>query len=266
MYIFSSVFLSELVTIIYSLEDEIPDIISEISGFVSRLHIGLLSFSIDAPLINSAAKRLLSQLLSLISPQIAGAIFSIPGTVISLLIFTVALFYMCAELKEVNRFFCSLLPSELRPGIQKAVARTLSGCRGLILAQLVLFSITFFQLFIGFLILKLPYPLTLAFLIAVIDILPVLGVGTVLVPWALILFLRQSTCLGLGLLILFFVIFTVHRIAEPKLVSKRTGISPLLSLFSIYLGAELIGPSGIILFPLLAVLLKNLFECGVFDS
>ena len=84
MYIFSSVFLSELSTIIYSLEDEIPDIVSEISGLVSRLHLGLLSFSIDAPLINSAAKRLLSQLLSLSSPQLAGAIFSIPGTVISL--------------------------------------------------------------------------------------------------------------------------------------------------------------------------------------
>ena len=75
--------------------------------------------------------------------------------------------------------------------------------------------------------------------------------GTVLVPWAVILFLMGKTGKAIGLLVLFFVIYALRQILEPRLVGSAAGVHPSLALFSVYLGFRLFGVGGMIIAPVL---------------
>ena len=119
--------------------------------------------------------------------------------------------------------------------------------------------ITFSILLIGFLILKIPYALLLALLSAIVDMLPVLGVGTVLIPWAAVLLLQKNYYLGFALLILYAVCVLVRQVAEPKLIGKSLGLHPVLTLFATYVGFELFGVIGMLLAPFLALLARTAF-------
>jgi predicted PurR-regulated permease PerM len=111
--------------------------------------------------------------------------------------------------------------------------------------------------------LKIPYALTLAALIALIDILPVLGVGTVLVPWAILLLVRGDTYTGVGLLLMFGIIWIIRQISEPRIVGHSVGLSPLVTLIVMYAGYHFMGFGGLFVFPLVMILLKNLHDICV---
>ena len=100
----------------------------------------------------------------------------------------------------------------------------------------------------------------IALLGAALDILPVLGVGTLLVPWAILALVTGSAGRGVGLLILYALMSIVRQIAEPHLVGKSLGLHPLLMLIAFYVGLKLFGFAGIFLGPVLAVLIKVVFE------
>ena len=118
-------------------------------------------------------------------------------------------------------------------------------------------ALTFGELLIGFLILGVDYAFLLALIIAVLDMLPVLGVGTVLIPWALVALLQKNFYLGFGLVILYLVMLVLRQIAEPKLLGKSLGLHPLLTLFASYAGFRLFGFLGMLAGPVVATLIKN---------
>ena len=123
-----------------------------------------------------------------------------------------------------------------------------------------MFLLTFVELLVGFLALRVEYVFLLAFLTAVLDILPVLGVGTVLIPFALFSFVTGNVFQGVGLLILYGLITVIRQIAEPHLVGKSLGLHPILMLVSFYAGWKLFGVAGVFLGPALALLIKAFFE------
>ena len=105
----------------------------------------------------------------------------------------------------------------------------------------------------GLLLLRIPYALLWAGVIALVDAVPVLGTGTVLLPWSLILFLQGDNARSVGLLGIYAVISLTRSMLEPKLVGKELGLDPLVTLFALYAGFKLWGLGGMILSPLLAV-------------
>ena len=118
-------------------------------------------------------------------------------------------------------------------------------------------GITFLQLYVGFLILGMDYALTIALITALVDILPVIGVGTVLVPWAAVKLIAGANYQGFGLLIIFAVVSVVREIIEPKIIGKSIGLHPLATLFSMYIGLETCGFLGMITFPVLLIAIKS---------
>ena len=99
----------------------------------------------------------------------------------------------------------------------------------------------------------------MAIVISVVDILPVLGAGTVLIPWAIFAFLKSDTPLGVGLLILYAVTLVARQFIEPKIVGSTLGIHPLATLASVYLGLRFLGFVGIFIGPMVALLLREIF-------
>ena len=128
-------------------------------------------------------------------------------------------------------------------------------------AYVLLLFLTFCQLFVGFSIIGIQYPLLIALLVALVDILPILGVGTVLIPWSIIeiLFVKDAFT-GVGLLILYAIVSIIRQVTEPKVVAGSLGLDPLLTIIVIYAGLKLFGIFGMILGPMAALGAKALFK------
>ncbi len=188
---------------------------------------------------------------------------ALPGILLFAVVTVAATFYMGADVTAVNAFIARQLPASSRHYLFEAKTRLTDAGVKYVKAYLMLLLITFGQLLVGFLVLKIPYAMTLAALIALIDILPVLGVGTVLVPWAIVLLVRGDTFLGVGLLLMFAVIWVVRQVVEPRIVGNSVGLSPLVTLAVMYAGYHFMGFGGLFVFPLVMILLKNLHDIGV---
>ena len=118
---------------------------------------------------------------------------------------------------------------------------------------------TFLEMLLGLFLVGAPYPWLMAIVIAVLDLLPVIGVGTALIPWGVWCFISKNTGLGIGLLVLFAVHTVLRQMLEPKIVGKSLGVHPLLTLVFIYTGYALFGFIGLLLVPVLTVLVNIAF-------
>ena len=129
--------------------------------------------------------------------------------------------------------------------------------------------ITFLEMVLGLSILKLfgiyenGYIFAIALITAVIDIVPVLGTGTVLIPWAIWMFFSGDVAMGIGLLVIYGVITVVRQIVEPKLVASQLGLPAFVTLMAMYIGSQLFGFVGLFLLPMTVMLLKVLNDDGV---
>lgn len=162
---------------------------------------------------------------------------------------------------------------QFKPASQAAVVRakqvTFSTIGKMGKSYSIIIGITFSEMVIGLSVLKLcrlytgGYIFAIALVTAVVDIMPVLGTGTILIPWAVISFCTGKFGLGVGLLVLYTIIGIIRQIVEPKLVSAQLGLPPYLTLAAMYIGTQLFGFLGLFLLPLLLTLLKVLNDEGI---
>ena len=125
-------------------------------------------------------------------------------------------------------------------------------------AQLIIGGIIFALLLTGFLLLKIDYAFLLAIITALVDVVPVLGTGTILIPLALYNFLTQNISLGWGIVVLYGIALLARQLCEPKIVGEKLGIHPLATIFSIYIGMKLFGILGLVFGPITTIFIKNL--------
>ena len=129
-------------------------------------------------------------------------------------------------------------------------------------AQLKLMAFTAVLLSAGFLLLRIPYALLWAAVVSLVDAFPVLGTGTVLLPWSLICLLQNDTARALGLLGIYTVMSLTRSLLEPKIVGRQLGLDPLATLVSLYAGYRFFGLPGMLLAPLATVAAVELVRAG----
>jgi predicted PurR-regulated permease PerM len=127
-------------------------------------------------------------------------------------------------------------------------------------AYATLILVTFIELAVGLSILRVDKAIHIAALIAVIDIMPVFGTGTVVIPWSIIELVKGNTLFAIGLAILYIIITVVHNILEPKLVGKQIGLHPLIMLICMYVGVKVFGFIGLFILPIIAAIMKYLYD------
>ncbi len=194
-------------------------------------------------------------------PGLAGKLISaMPAALLFVLVTVIAGFYFCAEPGQVGKFLIAHLPRRLAEKIPSLRARAKAVSLRYLRAYLLILFVTFVQLFIGFLILRVRYAFLLSLFVAVVDFLPVLGVGTVLVPWAIIELLRKNFYLGFGLLILFAAVTVLRQIIEPRLIGKSLGVHPLAALIAGYAGWRWFGFLGMALGPVAVLAVSALLR------
>ena len=153
----------------------------------------------------------------------------------------------------LRQWLRSHLPLQKLKPLLETLKRVRTALGGWLLAQLKLSGVTLLLLPGGFLLLRIPNGLLWSLAVCLLDALPVLGTGAVLLPWSLICFLQSNTPRAIGLLGLYATITLLRSMLEPKLVGRQLGLDPLATLISLYAGYKLWGIGGMILAPMLTV-------------
>lgn len=137
---------------------------------------------------------------------------------------------------------------------------TVGGLKGYFKSRLIIMLIVFGMLSIGLTIIESPMPYLIAFILSVLDILPLLGAGIVMIPWGIISYIWGTKDLGLGLLILYVIITLAKQFIEPKVLGDQIGIRPLYTFIATIAGSLIFGPIGLILGPILAVVINSIIK------
>ena len=183
---------------------------------------------------------------------------SLPQALLYTVITLVGTFFISRDRERISRFLYGQMPDRWRSKVRGLKDDLFAALIGYIKAILILVSIAFVEVLIGYTILGVRYSLFLAIVTAIADILPVLGPGTVLIPGAIIYLINGNYFLFTGFLILYILVTLVRQFLEPRIVGGSIGLHPLVTLFFIYLGFRLFGIVGLILGPAFAILLKSL--------
>lgn len=184
----------------------------------------------------------------------------VPGAFLFLLTTLLSAYFIASEASALGAAGRKLLPQAWEKRLKPLWRRGKAVLGGYVKAQLYLTLVVLLLLTLGLLLLRQPNPILLALVIALVDALPVFGAGTVLIPWGLVQLLRGNTPLGVELLLLYAVIAVSRAFLEPKFLGHQIGLSPLLTLISLYAGYRLFGVVGMILVPIGVILLKQLYD------
>lgn len=214
----------------------------------------------------SRAGELLTGMSGTLLQQVSGIAVNIPGMCFKLLLAVISTVFMELDFPQIMHFLEKIIPEKWKEtvfAVKKGTFGTMGKC---VAAYVFIFLMTFAELAAGLLLLQIEGAFAIAFLIAVLDILPVLGTGTVLLPWAVIAFAGGNARMGIGVMGLYLIITVVRNIVEPKLVGKQMGLSPVVMLPCMILGLHFFGILGLFGVPLLASFLKKLYSDGYFSE
>ncbi len=251
---------SEKIRELISVALDFAESITEHIPFLDRLTDGDELFYLRER-IDRAVSDIISGFVSDLStriPQfIAAVIGALPSIMLFIIVTLISTFYFCVDIDNIHSAFKEILPKRLSEKLSVVKKHASGAALKYLRAYFLILLMTFFELFVGFSVLGIDYALLLAAVIAVIDILPIFGVGGVLLPWAAVLLISGDSYHGIGLIIVYACVTVVRQFAEPKIVGGSIGLHPLLTLFSIYAGFKLFGFVGMIFGPAAALLLKS---------
>lgn len=192
-------------------------------------------------------------------------ITSIPTLIIYTSITILSTLLMNLDKNDIVKFLEHQFPISWLNKIYNIKRDILSVFGSYLRAQLILVTICFFELLIALnlflsLGLNVKYPLIFSIVISLIDALPILGAGAILIPWSIFSFITGDIKLGFALLILYVIVLAVRQLLEPKLISQKIGVHPLVTLVSMYSGFKLLGIIGFLIGPIVMIILKNVFS------
>ena len=248
----------------------LPDLEGYVQSGLALVQSRLLDLASHAPggvrpLLEDNVRTLLADSGSLLGKLtawllgLAGSILThVPDSALGLGTTILSAFLISAKLPHIKAWLRRRIPREQLRAVLETARRMRQVLGKWLLAQCKLMSVTFVILAAGLTLLRIPYAFVWSVVIAFVDLLPVLGTGTVLLPWALILFLQSDIGRGVGILGLYAVIALTRSLLEPRLVGKELGLDPLVTLMALYAGYRLWGFPGLILAPVLAVAAQQL--------
>ncbi len=252
-----------------SIREGITDMLNQVSQFLSN-NVHFTSTDTEEYILGHLQDGLswLTGKISTWAPTVVVGVGNLASGIvsflISLLFFIVAAYFMTADYPGLRKRLIAWVPDIIRPHMRHVKEAAGSAMFGYLRAQLILSGVVLVIVFVALLIFRQPYSLLIAIATGIIDIMPFFGSGAILVPWGVICLLVGNLKKAVFLLILAFALFLFRKLAEPKVVGNQTGLSPLLSLISIYVGMKIGGVAGMILCPIACMVVIGLYGMGFF--
>lgn len=191
---------------------------------------------------------------------------NIPSLLVSFLFVLLFAYFFIAQRERVHRIAKSLIPEDVRNRLKMVWANMKYAVGGYFRAQFKIMGIVAAILAVGFLVMGIDYAVLIAAVIALLDFLPMLGTGTVLLPWALFCALSDGLPRAAGLLLLYVITQVTRQLIQPKMVGDSIGIDTLTTLFLLFIGYRLSGILGMIIAVPAGLILIQLYEAGAFEN
>ena len=250
---------------------EIPELYNNILvPWLSNALVSLeeLASQIDPNLVDQVrlySQQILESLGNLITSFSVGSVgfitgfaTKVPMFLVGFLLTVISSFFIAMDYQMIVNFLLDQVSPSKRSLLIEAQLFLVSTLHKYAKSYLMIMSITFVELTIGFSILGIESAIVVAFLISIFDILPIAGTGGVMIPWMVFTFLEGNSSLGFGLLIIYLVVTVIRNIIEPKIIGDQVGLHPLLTLFAMYIGVQLFGVAGLFGFPITLAILNGL--------
>lgn len=201
----------------------------------------------------SGGSELMTQGIRFLMGITGNLLRQVPGSALVLGTAIISGYMISAKLPRLRAWLREKLSRDRIRRLLDAADQLRRALLGWLKAQFKLMGITWVILILGLVVLRVPYAPVWATVVALVDAFPILGTGTVLLPWALVCFLQEDLIRAVGLLSVYAVISLTRSVLEPRLVGAQLGLDPLATLASLYAGYRLWGLGGMILAPVLAV-------------
>lgn len=261
--------MSEASNLLSSFNEYYEKIYNQVQNLISSVNLGKLNISSEITNIFQDAAFSILQKVSIYLQEFLTKIIkfvtSIPSIAIYFAVTVLALYFICTDkiymIDELEHHLPEKWVKEMTTHL-KQITNTLGGY---LKAQITLISISFFISLMGLYIMYLAglnvgFPLLIAIGIGFVDALPILGSGTVMIPWAIISGLNGELTLGVSIIVLLIIMSITRQLIEPKIVSGNIGIHPIFTIIAMYTGFKLIGVIGMFIGPILLIIFKNIFS------
>ena len=270
---------SESSSLLQGLNDYFDKAYLQFQGLISSLNFDKIHLSDEllnliqnstGDILNTASNWLRTALTGLIN-----IVTGLPYIAICIGITLVALYFICVDKIYILDQIEHHLPKMWAKKISIHLNDLIKTLGGYLKAEATLVLVSFVVSLIGLYILKftgfnINYPLLMALFIGFVDALPILGSGTVMIPWAILCAINGDINLGIAIIVLLIIMSISRQVLEPKLVSKNIGVHPIFTLVAMYTGFKFIGVIGLLIGPIVLIIFKNIFasliDQGVFKT
>ena len=261
--------ISESTNLLQTLNLYIDKAYAQIQNAVGKMSITKINISSNVSnLLQDASTEILFKIsgwLTEFLTKFINVITSIPTIAIYTVITILALYFICTDRIYILDMMEHHMPSKWVQKIAIHIKEITKSLGGYLKAEATLIMVSFIISVVGLYIFKLvgmnvKYPLLIALAIGFVDALPILGSGTVMVPWAIASALNGDLKLGIAIIALWIIMSVVRQFLEPKIVSGKIGIHPIFTLIAMYTGFKVIGVMGMLVGPIVLIILKSIFN------
>ncbi len=254
------------------LADFLPQLVSSLQQGTGLLQAWLQRLSLRLPgtlgdlagawteNLFSSSGTMMQQAIMQIPKLASGLLSSLSQGMLGLVTGIISAYMISGRLPALRTWWQTHQPRRWQEKWLPALRQLKKALGGWLWAEIKLAGVAFVIMAVGFLLLGIRNALLWAGLATLVDAFPILGVGTVLVPWAVVSFLQGNGPQGIGLLAIYGVVWLTRSVLEPKLVGKGLGLDPLVTLAAIYAGWKLWGLAGLLLAPILALTATQIFK------
>lgn len=260
--------ISESTNLLQTLNFYIDKTYTQIQDAVGKMSISKISISSNVSnFVEETSREILFKIsgwLTEFLTKLLNSITSIPTIAIYTVITILSLFFICIDRIYILDLMEHHMPSKWIQKLAIHIREISKSLGGYLKAEFTLIAVTLTISIIGLYILKfigmdVKYPLLIAIAIGFVDALPILGSGSVMVPWAIISAINGDLKLGIGIITLWIIMSVVRQFLEPKIVSGKIGIHPIFTLIAMYTGFKIIGVLGMLVGPIALIILKSIF-------
>ncbi len=188
---------------------------------------------------------------------------AVPGSITSIIFVLLATFMISNDYERLKLVAGKYIPIGASESTQRLIRHLKHAVSGIFRAQLTLMFISCCIILAGLMVFQIDHALTIVLFAAVVDLIPYIGTGIIFIPWIIYLFAVSDYHLTIGLSVLYMIVILSRQILEPKILSSKIGIHPLILLIGMFIGIQIWGFAGLLIAPLLIVLGNALHQSGI---
>lgn len=271
LFLAVSFFIFKVGVYIYNFTLNDSKILSSVSTMIDNIVVSLENIFKDIPdfattQISNIFKNFINVIVNAFTSFTKSIVAATPMFLTSSLVTIIASCYIAKDYDRFKISVKSVLSDRVRLIIFKVRKLFKESITKAIKGYFIILIITIFELNFGLFLLRVDNFLLYGLLIGLLDLLPILGTGTFLIPWGVYSLITGKYYFGAGIIILYVVITIIRNIIEPKIIGKQIGLHPLIALISVFIGLKIFGIIGIFIMPISIMILYKMYDDGIIES